>query len=755
MELRLSGDPAHPSTESLNDEKLLLQTNVLVRDWGKGDVSTPNPGESRRGTNEMTEPKMDHDTTGSWQDLRLPAGQADGRSTLQTTMPLPDPKEEEETPQTKATQSCGRTTHVYALCYPRSSQRLALRASERTRLDGWCFLTASGHQLTPASMQSESGIVPDFEVGEDFSEEPKTYYELKSQPLHGSNPLEQQCTSSRPPLGLSSSALTSRILLRQQLMREQLQEQERREEQRRRHQASPYAQASPVHSPAVNVSSTGSLLSAAQVPMEVLRVKTHLENPTKYHIQQAQRQQVRAYLSTTLGGSLGSQAVGLPCPAQTSDHGGMPPGLGSSAPNSPMALLTLNSSCEKEMDDVIDDIISLESSYSEDMLGLSIEPGLQMANTIPVSANLMDVYSNHGMGPHSNHGMGPHSNHGMGPHSNHGMGPHSLTISSSCPANMPNIKREFSEAEVRALAKERQKKDNHNLIERRRRFNINDRIKELGTLIPKSNDPDMRWNKGTILKASVDYIRKLQREQQHARDLETRQKKLENANRHLMLRIQGLVAVMFVLVFVQGSVSVMFVQGSVSVMFVQGAVSVVFVQGAVSVVFVQGAVSVVFVQGAVSVVFVQGAVSVVFVQGAALEMQAQAHGLAVSSSTLGSPELPARPIKQEPVLGDCTQDVYLHPRPSGTDTGYSSTLDLNDGTVTFSNGVASSAASSDPHAYGVITKATNAKRDDMLMDETLSPVAMSDPVMSSISPGASKDSSRKSSVSMEETEHGC
>ncbi|XP_035378280.1 melanocyte inducing transcription factor b isoform X2 [Electrophorus electricus] len=522
------------------------------------------------------------------------------------------------------------------------------------------------------------------------------------------NPLEQQCTSSRPPLGLSSSALTSRILLRQQLMREQLQEQERREEQRRRHQASPYAQASPVHSPAVNVSSTGSLLSAAQVPMEVLRVKTHLENPTKYHIQQAQRQQVRAYLSTTLGGSLGSQAVGLPCPAQTSDHGGMPPGLGSSAPNSPMALLTLNSSCEKEMDDVIDDIISLESSYSEDMLGLSIEPGLQMANTIPVSANLMDVYSNHGMGPHSNHGMGPHSNHGMGPHSNHGMGPHSLTISSSCPANMPNIKREFSvppssavvhmmekpescgkfenyqrsegfpvEAEVRALAKERQKKDNHNLIERRRRFNINDRIKELGTLIPKSNDPDMRWNKGTILKASVDYIRKLQREQQHARDLETRQKKLENANRHLMLRIQ------------------------------------------------------------------------------ALEMQAQAHGLAVSSSTLGSPELPARPIKQEPVLGDCTQDVYLHPRPSGTDTGYSSTLDLNDGTVTFSNGVASSAASSDPRAYGVITKATNAKRDDMLMDETLSPVAMSDPVMSSISPGASKDSSRKSSVSMEETEHGC
>lgn len=29
----------------------------------------------------------------------------------------------------------------------------------------------------------------------------------------------------------------------------------------------------------------------------------------------------------------------------------------------------------------------------------------------------------------------------------------------------------------------------YSVVERRRRFNINDRIKELGTLIPKSNDP--------------------------------------------------------------------------------------------------------------------------------------------------------------------------------------------------------------------------------------------------------------------------
>uniref|UniRef100_A0A8C1UGV2 Melanocyte inducing transcription factor b n=1 Tax=Cyprinus carpio TaxID=7962 RepID=A0A8C1UGV2_CYPCA len=456
-----------------------------------------------------------------------------------------------------------------------------------------------------------------------------------------SNPSEQQHGSSKPPLG--SSAMTSRILLRQQLMREQLQEQERREQQRR--QSSAYPQPSITQSPAINVSVPASLPSATQVPMEVLKVQTHLENPTKYHIQQAQRQQVKAYLSTTLGGKLDPQPVSLPCPSQAPDHGGMPPGPGNSAPNSPMALLTLNSNCEKEMDDVIDDIIGLESSYNDDIMGLSLDPGLQMANTIPVSANLLDMYSNPGMPPPG------------------------ISVSNSCPANLPNIKREFSEAEVRALAKERQKKDNHNLIERRRRFNINDRIKELGTLIPKSNDPDMRWNKGTILKASVDYIRKLQREQQRAKELENRQKKLEHANCHLMLRIQE------------------------------------------------------------------------------LEIQARAHGLAVASSTLCSSELASRPIKHETVLGDCSRDMYPHMHPSCPDMGRSSTLDLNDGTISFND----CSTSTDAGAYGLVPKA----HGDIMMDDTLSSVATSDPLLTSVSSGASNESSFKDSVNMEENEHVC
>lgn len=36
------------------------------------------------------------------------------------------------------------------------------------------------------------------------------------------------------------------------------------------------------------------------------------------------------------------------------------------------------------MDDVIDDIISLESSYNEEILGL-VDPALQMANTVQCS----------------------------------------------------------------------------------------------------------------------------------------------------------------------------------------------------------------------------------------------------------------------------------------------------------------------------------------------------------------------------------
>ncbi len=49
---------------------------------------------------------------------------------------------------------------------------------------------------------------------------------------------------------------------------------------------------------------------------------------------------------------------------------------------------------------------------------------------------------------------------------------------------------------------------------------------------------DMRHNKGTILKASVDYIRRMQREQDRVRSMEERQKQLEATNRKMLLRMQ-------------------------------------------------------------------------------------------------------------------------------------------------------------------------------------------------------------------------
>lgn len=120
----------------------------------------------------------------------------------------------------------------------------------------------------------------------------------------------------------------------------------------------------------------------------------------------------------------------------------------------------------------------------------------------------------------------------------------------------------FTEADAR----DRQKKDNHNMskinhisicafcyflifpVERRRRFNINDRIKELGTLLPKNNEVyyeivrDVRPNKGTILKSSVDYIKCLKHEINRLRRTELKQKEIEQQNKRLLMRIQELEA---------------------------------------------------------------------------------------------------------------------------------------------------------------------------------------------------------------------
>ncbi|XP_029472253.1 transcription factor EC isoform X2 [Rhinatrema bivittatum] len=250
-------------------------------------------------------------------------------------------------------------------------------------------------------------------------------------------------------------------------------------------------------------------------------IQAHLDNPTKYHIQQIQKHQVKQYLS--LGTKLTNQALSFshthtvhPTGTTVLRNEHMPPVSNSCSIESPVAkLLALGGHHENEMEGVLDDIISLESSFNDEGLSSS-ESSLLMSSVLPLSSSILDIYSNNQVMPDANMGVG----------------------AASCPSDL-SLKKEVT-ADTRVLAKERQKKDNHNLIERRRRYNINYRIKELGTLIPKSSDLDMRWNKGTILKASVEYIKWLQKEQQRARELEHRQKKLELANRRLLLRIQEL-----------------------------------------------------------------------------------------------------------------------------------------------------------------------------------------------------------------------
>ncbi|KAL3095266.1 hypothetical protein niasHS_007365 [Heterodera schachtii] len=101
----------------------------------------------------------------------------------------------------------------------------------------------------------------------------------------------------------------------------------------------------------------------------------------------------------------------------------------------------------------------------------------------------------------------------------------------------------LTEAEI---YKDRRKKDIHNMIERRRRYNINDRIKELGLMLPKSTSEEMKLNKGTILKASCDYIRQLQKDReimirsisQHGQQQQTA--RLEDLTRQYFQRVQEL-----------------------------------------------------------------------------------------------------------------------------------------------------------------------------------------------------------------------
>jgi len=220
------------------------------------------------------------------------------------------------------------------------------------------------------------------------------------------------------------------------------------------------------------------------IPNEVYKIETRLENPTKYHVLESQRRQVAEYLSDS--------PPGPPGPLQSlQSPGPFPPVAGSarrvSVPFSPCSAAT--SPSEYTPSETYED-------YLEDVLSMDLPDGTGEKS---LSTNMFDFL----------------------------------------------VKEEpLGEEDLRALQKDRQKKDNHNMIERRRRFNINDRIKELGTLLPKNSEQyyevvrDVRQNKGSILKASVDYIKILKKEKEKKILLEEKCRKLEQMNRKALLKIQ-------------------------------------------------------------------------------------------------------------------------------------------------------------------------------------------------------------------------
>lgn len=121
------------------------------------------------------------------------------------------------------------------------------------------------------------------------------------------------------------------------------------------------------------------------------------------------------------------------------------------------------------------------------------------------------------------------------------------TVSSSAPAtsfDIDKIVRAQSNAgsngDDNDQYRDRRKKDIHNMIERRRRYNINDRIKELGLMLPKHSAEDIKLNKGTILKASCEYIRQLQRDRDIMSRQAQNQTKLEDTARAYADRVKEL-----------------------------------------------------------------------------------------------------------------------------------------------------------------------------------------------------------------------
>ena len=98
--------------------------------------------------------------------------------------------------------------------------------------------------------------------------------------------------------------------------------------------------------------------------------------------------------------------------------------------------------------------------------------------------------------------------------------------SSSC----PNIRdmQTLANSAYTLEQRERQRKDTHNMTEKKRRYQVNDSIQEIAELIP-GTEIGARRSKGAVLKAAARHLRRLQKVDTKYREEHRKAKKYQNA----------------------------------------------------------------------------------------------------------------------------------------------------------------------------------------------------------------------------------
>ncbi|XP_012942441.1 microphthalmia-associated transcription factor isoform X2 [Aplysia californica] len=320
-----------------------------------------------------------------------------------------------------------------------------------------------------------------------------------------------------PVTEIKNASLPMRANLKQQLQRQQLLEQEKREQE-----AHVLGKSNGLHVTGSNSITVPRVVESAEVPVNVLQVKTQLQHPTKYHVRQSQKRQVQHFLNEHQGShlpiqSLPANVVSVSAPEQQQYH--VQSSSSAPDPDLPSPLMGAAADFIPSSFDLLGDLQSVDTLELGSLLGdsdlVEIQPSLGASS----SGSLLTGYE----------GVDPEG---------------SNQAPASCPT--PVFRHQdlshngIMSVQDELWRKERIKKDNHNMIERRRRFNINDRIKELGGLLPRSIDPQ---NKGNILKASVDYIKSLQDDQRKLSAITEQKKKTESDLRKVLITLNQMSSV--------------------------------------------------------------------------------------------------------------------------------------------------------------------------------------------------------------------